>query len=115
MDDFSLLLVIALVIAACYLSVLMRHKYEEMSLEIRSSKGKWPYFFVTTVNLISLIHSPHAPELLHSRVVPRAAVSARLSRATAAGQLQLPRVRTEPARHSFSFRAARTWNSELSK
>ena len=50
-----------------------------------------------------LIHSPHAPELLRSRVVPRAAVSARQSRAIAAGQLQLPRVRTELARHSFFF------------
>lgn len=62
-----------------------------------------------------LFDSPHAPELLRSRVVPRAAVSVRQSRATAAGQLQLPRVRTEHARRSFLCRAIRSWNENLRK
>ena len=47
--------------------------------------------------------SQHAPASLRERVVLREAVSIRGTRATEAAQLQLPTVRTEQARHFFSF------------
>ena len=57
-----------------------------------------------------ILCSPHAPELLRSKILCRSEVSARQSRATQDGQLHLPRVRTELARRSFLFRATKTWN-----
>ena len=57
-----------------------------------------------------LITAPCASELLRARVIRRSDVSVRHTRATADGQLQLPRVRTEFARRSFLYRAASAWN-----
>ena len=57
-----------------------------------------------------LINAPCASELLRERVVLRSEVSSRSTRATAAGQLQLPRVRTEFARRSSVYRAMHAWN-----
>ena len=62
-----------------------------------------------------ILHAPHAPELLRSKVMYRSDVSCRQSRATADGQLQIPRTRTELARRSFLSRAVRTWNEALEK
>lgn len=57
-----------------------------------------------------LVHAEDAPELLRSRIISRADVSARTTRATSDGQLEVPRARTEFARRSFFIRAIRTWN-----
>ena len=61
-----------------------------------------------------LLYSPHVPGLLSGRVPRRSEVSARQSRGSVSGQLELPRVRTELARRSFLSRAVRAWN-DLSK
>ena len=58
-----------------------------------------------------LITDQHAPVSLRERMVFRKDVSVRDTRATEAGQLQLPRVRTEHARHFFYYRAASLWNT----
>lgn len=60
-----------------------------------------------------LITAPFAAELLRERIILRSEVSSRCTRASADGQLQLPRVHTEFARRSFTHRAVRRWN-ELS-
>ena len=57
-----------------------------------------------------LLTAPHASELLRERVTHRSDVSARSTRATADGQLQLPRVQTEFARRGFLFRSVGAWN-----
>ena len=57
-----------------------------------------------------LLTNQHAPLSLRELVVSRESVSLRDTRATAAGQLQLPRVRTEQARRFFKCRAAAQWN-----
>ena len=57
-----------------------------------------------------LLTNQHAPVSLRERVVFRGDVSVRSTRATEAGQLELPRVRTEHARRYFLCRAASLWN-----
>ena len=63
---------------------------------------------------IAIIHwlflHDQAPSSLRERVLYRGDVSARETRATDAGQLQLPRVRIEHARNFLYFRAAGQWN-----
>ena len=58
-----------------------------------------------------LITNQHAPVSLRERMVLREEVSARDTRATKAGKLQLPRVRTELVRRYFHFRAVPIWNA----
>ena len=58
-----------------------------------------------------LLFNEEAPASLRDRVEYRGNVSARETRATDAGQLQLPRVRTEHARKIFFSRAAAQWNN----
>ena len=64
---------------------------------------------------LAIMHWMHfhdqAPASLCERVIYRDTVSARETRATDAGQLQLPRVRTEHARKFFHFRAVAQWNN----
>ena len=60
--------------------------------------------------IFKLMHDSQAPDLIRRRIVHRAAVSSRSTRATSDGQLQIPRVRTELARRSFICRASRAWN-----
>ena len=57
-----------------------------------------------------LLYNDQAPASLRERVLYRGNVSTRETRATDAGQLQIPRVRTEHARKFFNFRAADQWN-----
>ena len=57
-----------------------------------------------------LLYHPHAPVSLSTRLVTRAAVSERQTRATVTGQLNLPRVSGEHARKFFAFRAPALWN-----
>ena len=57
-----------------------------------------------------LLTSDTAPELLRNKLVLRSDRSARVTRATERGQMQLPRVKTEFARRSFIFRATKHWN-----
>ena len=57
-----------------------------------------------------IMHSPHVPDSLSEQIVLRSEVSERETRASLAGSLQLPRVRTEHGRRSFPYRAAATWN-----
>ena len=47
---------------------------------------------------------------LKALVESRADVSVRTTRAVEAGQLHLPKVRTERARRFFSYRAVASWN-----
>ena len=60
-----------------------------------------------------LLTSHDAPEILRDKLVLRSDESARSTRATERGQLQLPRVRTEFARRGFLFRASKHWNDSL--
>jgi len=48
---------------------------------------------------------------LTEQLLYRSEVSVRQTRAVASGQLQLPRVRTEFARRSFTYRAISAWNN----
>ena len=57
-----------------------------------------------------LLTASNAPEILRRKLVLRSDESLRRTRATENGQLQLPRVRTEFARRSFLFRAAKHYN-----
>ena len=60
---------------------------------------------------IAMVHQLlYAPQCLRHCISYRADVSARDIRATATGQLQLPRVRTELAIRFFAFRALSLWN-----
>ena len=56
-----------------------------------------------------------ASKLLREKLLSRADVSSRQTRATTEGQLQLPRVRTELARRSFHYRATAAWNRRISQ
>ena len=49
-------------------------------------------------------------EVMRSRITRRSDVSARETRATVDGRLEVPRARTEFARRSFCVRAVRAWN-----
>ena len=51
-------------------------------------------------------------DVLRDQLMYRSDVSERQTRAAANGQLQLPRVRTEFARHSFLYRATSAWNNQ---
>ena len=58
----------------------------------------------------NLLSAPNSSEILRSKLILRSDESARCTRATERGQLQLPRVKTEFARNSFLFRASKHWN-----
>ena len=58
-----------------------------------------------------LLTNQHAPVSLREHIVFRGEVSSRSTRAADAGQLQMPRVRTEHARRFFYFRAVSVWNA----
>ncbi|KAF0302007.1 hypothetical protein FJT64_002993 [Amphibalanus amphitrite] len=64
------------------------------------------------VNVQRALYAAGAPDSLRSMFRPRAAVSNRVTRATAAGAavLDLPRVRLAATRRLFSYRAAAAWN-----
>ena len=51
-----------------------------------------------------------APEAVRALFTPRAAVSRRTTRASAAGALQPPAFRLSLSRRAFSYRAALSWN-----
>ena len=76
---------------------------------------EWPRVdrLVTERDLVMmhrLLNSAHAPACLRNLLQYRECVSVRETRGSLAGQLQLPRVRTELARRSFGFRAVTCWN-----
>ena len=56
---------------------------------------------------------PDAPELLRCQLVRRSDVSSRRTRASENGQLELPRARTEFAKRSFLYRAAKACNAAM--
>ena len=58
--------------------------------------------------------NPNASEYLREKLLSRADVCSRTTRATAGGQLQLPRVRTELVKRSFLYRATAAWNQRIS-
>ena len=62
-------------------------------------------------NVHYLINNAHAPKCLSALFEHRSDVSSRKTRATADGQLELPRVRTEHARKFFTYRACALWNT----
>ena len=64
------------------------------------------------VNVHRALYGAAAPESLRAMFRPRAAVSGRATRATAAGStvIELPRVRLAVARRQFPYRAAAAWN-----
>ena len=57
-----------------------------------------------------ILGASNAAELLRDQVTSRADVSARRTRATEDGQLQLPRYDTTFAQRGFRFRAVKAWN-----
>ena len=56
------------------------------------------------------IYSPHASDSLRDQTKYRSEISERETRASMAGSLQLPRVKTEHGRRSYPYRAVATWN-----
>ena len=62
------------------------------------------------VTIYKIINEETYSENLKSLVESRAVVLARSTRAVEAGQLQLPKVRTERARRFFMYRAVASWN-----
>ena len=62
------------------------------------------------MTMYRLVNDVNAPELLRSRIVSRADVSIRATRAVSDGHLEVPRARTELARRSFFIRAVKAWN-----
>ena len=64
------------------------------------------------VNVHRALYAAGAPDSLRAMFRPRAAVSARATRAAAAGSavIDLPRVRLAVARRQFPYRAAAAWN-----
>ena len=58
----------------------------------------------------SLLNRLYAPQCLRGSISHRSDVSVRDPRAAVAGQLQLPRVRTELAKRFFGSRAVSPWN-----
>ena len=65
------------------------------------------------VNVHRALYTASAPDSLRVMFRPRAAVSGRVTRGTAAGAavLDLPRVRLAVSRRLFAYRAAAAWNS----
>ena len=59
------------------------------------------------------LKNPDSSKHLREKLLSRADVSSRQTRATAGGMLQLPRVRTEHAKRGFHFRAAAAWNRRI--
>ena len=67
------------------------------------------------VNRIAAVHSGYMrrdrPPALRALFVRRSQVSARETRSTAAGELQLAKCRLSATQRTFSYRAARAWNA----
>ena len=63
------------------------------------------------ITVHKLLCGSEAPVNLRHMLTYRHQVSARSTRAAETGLLQLPRVRSERARRSFCYRAAKTWNT----
>ena len=59
-----------------------------------------------------LLTRENAPSALKELIVYRSQVTSRVSRSSEAPLLQLPRVRTELARRSFTYRAIKQWNDQ---
>ena len=56
------------------------------------------------------LNNPYTPAAIRALFVQRSAVSRRATRATASGDLLIPRFRLSLARSTFSYRAAQSWN-----
>ena len=63
------------------------------------------------VKVFGALHNSDGPPALRALFVRRSEVSERETRAVAAGELQLERCRLAATQRSFSYRAAREWNS----
>ena len=64
------------------------------------------------LTMLCRLLSPGAPPALADLIRGRSDVSVRSTRATSAGKLELPRVRTERARRAFPYRAVSSWNKK---
>ena len=64
-----------------------------------------------SIKVFKLLTDPATPAAVRALLVPRAAVSARASRASESGALQLPRRRLTSSQRHFSFRAVAGWNA----
>jgi len=60
-----------------------------------------------------LMTASNSSEILRDQIVSRSAISARRTRATDGGQLQLPRLDTTFAQRGFLYRAVSRWNEML--
>ena len=63
------------------------------------------------VALSQRLLSPGAPPVLADLIQSRSDVSARHTRGTCGGRLELPKVRTERGKRTFPFRAVAMWNA----
>ena len=61
--------------------------------------------------MLHRLMSPGAPPALANLVRSRSEVSVRATRVVCAGQLELPRVRTERGKRTFPYRAVSVWNA----
>ena len=61
--------------------------------------------------MLHRVMSPGAPPALADLVRSRSEVSVRATRGVCAGQLELPRVRTERGKRTFPYRAVSVWNA----
>ena len=57
--------------------------------------------------------SDSAPPALAGCVIRRTQISSRQTRGTEADMMYLPKIRTEPAKRSFPYRAVKVWNERM--
>ena len=62
------------------------------------------------IGVFRALSEPQAPLAIRSLFSRRADVSQRATRATVAGELELPALRLSLSRRMFSYRAASSWN-----
>ena len=62
------------------------------------------------IGVYRALKDPRAPAAIRALFTPRADISARTTRASSAGALEMPALRLSMSRRAFSYRAAAAWN-----
>ena len=62
------------------------------------------------IGVYRALKDPRAPAAIRALFTPRADISARTTRASSAGALEMPALRLNMSRRAFSYRAAAAWN-----
>ena len=89
-----------------------QHRREHISPTLQALG--WPKFEemieARDLAMVKRLLSATCAPALTDCLTRRAVVSRRQTRGTAAGMLELPKIRTEAAKRSFSYRAVVAWN-----